>query len=203
MTPTKPLENSLSQPAGSAEIRKQDSPGRVSPRWYALRVRPRHEKSVFEQLGNKEYSAFLPLYSARRRWADRWKVLSLPLFPGYVFCCFDTAARSRVLATPGVIDVVRLGSEPAPIASSEIEAIRLVAASNLKAEPYPSLVRGQRVVVDGGPLNGVAGTLMQVRNGVRLVISVELLQRSVQVEIEREHVVPSEQEVARSMARQI
>lgn len=169
----------------------QGSPSKGQSRWYALRVRPRHEKSVLEQLESKYYAAFLPLYSDRRRWADRWKVLSLPLFPGYVFCCFDASTRGRVLATPGVIDVVRLGSEPAPISSHEIEAIRLVVNSNLRPEPYPSLVRGQRVVVSGGPLDGVAGTLMQVRNGVRLVISVELLQRSVQVEIERDRVIPS------------
>jgi len=185
----------------SAAMVKQELHERITLPWYALRVRSRHEKSVFEQLGTKQYSAFLPLYSARRRWADRWKVLLLPLFPGYVFCRFDAAARGRVLATPGVIDVVRLGSDPAPIDASEIEAIRLVVNSNVKAEPYPSLVRGQRVVVSGGPLHGVSGTLMQVRNGLRLVISVELLQRSVQVEIERDRVIPSEQEFVRSMAR--
>ncbi len=197
MAPTQPSpEQKFNHSAISPNIAKHESEDSVSPLWYALRVRPRHEKSVTEQLATKRYSAFLPLYSVRRRWADRWKVVSLPLFPGYVFCCFDAASRGRVLSTPGVIDVVRLGSEPAPIASSEIEAIRLVVASDLKAEPYPSLVRGQRVVVAGGPLDGVAGTLMQVRNGVRLVISVELLQRSVQVEIERERVIPSEQKIA-------
>jgi transcription antitermination factor NusG len=165
-------------------------------------VRSRHEKSVLDQLEAKEYQAFLPLYAARRRWADRWKILTLPLFAGYVFCRFDTAARSRVLATPGVIDVVRTGPEPALIESCEIEAIRLVVNSRLNAEPYPSLVRGQRVVVTDGPLKGVAGTLMQVRNGIRLVISIELLRRSVQVEIERDRVIPSEPKAIKLSGRE-
>jgi len=177
---------------GGKEFEKHELSDGVQPDWYALRVRPRHEKSVFEQLEAKEYDALLPLYEAKRRWADRWKIVSLPLFAGYVFCRFNTGARARVLATPGIIDVVRTGSDPAPIDSAEIEAIRLVVKSNVKAEPYPSLLRGQRVVVSDGPLKGITGTLMDVRASVRLVISIELLQRSVQVEIERDRVIPSE-----------
>ena len=160
--------------------------------WYALRVRPRHEKSVFEQLNAKGLNAFLPLYPARRKWADRWKILSLPLFDGYVFCRFEPSARSRVLCTPGVIDVVRNGSEPASIDEAEIECVRLVMNSGRHAEPYPALHQGQRVTVSAGPLAGAAGTLLEVRSGLRLVISIELLQRSVQVEIERDRVVPNE-----------
>ncbi len=163
-----------------------------SERWYALRVRSRHEKSVTAQLESKEYNVFLPLYQARRKWVDRWKDLSLPLFPGYVFCCFNASSRSGVLATSGIIDVVRIGAELAPVETSEIEAIRFVVNSPLFVEPYPSLVRGQRVTVIAGPLKGLMGTLLEIRKSVRLVISVELLCRSVLVEIERDWVMPTE-----------
>ena len=84
-------------------------------RWYALHVRSRHEKSVHAQLQGKEQDAFLPTYLVKNKWADRWKTVSLPLFPGYVFCRFDIAARYSVLETSGVIDVVRVGAEPAAI----------------------------------------------------------------------------------------
>ncbi len=180
----------------AGEFAKHEFSLRVQSPWFALRVRARHEKSVFEQLQARRYEAFLPLYTAKRRWADRWKVLSLPLFAGYVFCRFEPGKRVRVLATPGVIDVVRVGGEPAAIDGSEIEAIRRVIDSRLEAEPYPSLIRVQRVTVSDGPLRGVAGTLVEVRSGVRLVISIELLQRSVQVEIERDRVIPLEQRTA-------
>ena len=171
---------------------KHGSAATILRRWYALRVRPRHEARVSEQLEAKQLDVFLPRYSARRKWADRWKVLTLPLFPGYVFCQFEPGARARILATPGVIDLVRNGTEPAPIETSEIDAIRRVVSSNLKAEPYPSLACGQRVRVTGGPLDGVAGVLVEMRSSYRLLISVELLRRSVQVEIERERVIPCE-----------
>ncbi len=158
--------------------------------WYALHVRSRHEKAVQSQLEAKQQEAFLPLCTVRNKWADRWKTVSLPLFPGYVFCRFDPAARHAVLATSGVIDVVRSGSEPAVIENSEIEAIQLVVKSGVAAEPYPQLVQGQRVMVTDGPLKGVMGTLTSVRNTIRLVMSVELLRRSVLLEIDRDWVVP-------------
>jgi transcription antitermination factor NusG len=159
-------------------------------RWYALWVRSRHEHTVAAQLDARQYEVFLPLYTARHKWADRWKTVSLPLFPGYVFSRFDVARKSSVLSASGVIDIVRIGGKPAEIAPSEIEAVQTVVKSSLFAEPYPHLVKGQRVTVSGGPLNGVPGTLVEVRNSLRLVVSVELLNRSVSVEVDRDWVIP-------------
>ena len=157
--------------------------------WHALFVRSRHEKSVHAQLEAKSEDVFLPLYRRKHRWADRWKLVELPLFPGYVFCRFESNRRSSVLATSGVIDVVRFGAQPATIDESEIEAIQRVVESPLLAEPYADLVKGEKVMMCDGPLKGMTGTLMEVRKGLRLVISVELLRRSVLIEIDRDWVV--------------
>jgi transcription antitermination factor NusG len=158
--------------------------------WYALHVRSRHEKVVHAQLEAKKQDVFLPLYSARRKWADRWKVVSLPLFPGYVFCRFDPPSRYSVLATTGVIDIVRLGSEPTAIPDSEIEAVQMIVNSPVPAEPYPNLVEGQSVIISDGPLNGLVATLANVRNALRLVVNVQLLGRAVLVEMDRDWIVP-------------
>jgi transcription antitermination factor NusG len=158
--------------------------------WYALYVRSRHEKSVQLQLAAKSHEVFLPLYSARHKWADRLKTVSLPLFPGYVFCRFDSSMRTSVMSTSGVIDIVRAGADPAQIATSEINAIQEVVKSPLYVEPYAGLVAGQRVRMCEGPLKGLNGTLLEVRKDFRLVLSVEMLQRSVMVEIQREWVEP-------------
>jgi transcription antitermination factor NusG len=160
--------------------------------WHALYVRSRHEKSVYAQLDAKAAGVFLPLYSKKQKWADRWKIVQLPLFPGYVFCRFDASQRSSVLATSGVIDVVRTGSQPAAIDECEIEAIHRVVQSPLLSEPFPDLVKGSRVMMSDGPLKGLTGTLMEVRKSFRLVISVELLRRSVLIEIDRDWVVCEE-----------
>ena len=153
--------------------------------WYAVYVRSRHEKSVEAQLKAKPHETFLPLYSQSNRWADRWKTVYLPLFPGYVFCRFDQTTRTSVLTTSGVIDVVRIGARFAPIPNSEIARIRLVVETNVQAEPYPDLPTGQHVTLSGGPLKGLTGSLLEGRKGPRIVVSVELLQRSVAVEIDR------------------
>lgn len=158
--------------------------------WYALYVRPRHEKAVCSQLEAKRQEAFLPLYRSRNKWADRWKTVSLPLFPGYVFCRFDIAHRSSIMAASGIVDIVRVGSEPAAVEAAQIDAIRLIVNSANFVEPFPHLVKGDRVVMQGGPFSGLSGTLMEVRNSLRLVVSVELLCRSVLVEIDRDWVAP-------------
>jgi transcription antitermination factor NusG len=160
--------------------------------WYALHVRSRHEKTVFAQLEAKQFKALLPLYKARNRWRDRWKVVELPLFPGYVFCSFHPGNHSPIVATSGVIDIVRIGSVPAAVDATEIEAIRRAASSPLPIQPCPTLIIGRRVVINDGPLVGVSGTLIEVRNGPRLLLSVELLRRSVLVEIAREWASPYE-----------
>lgn len=158
--------------------------------WFALHVRSRREKAVAVQLEAKKQEVFLPLYSVVNKWADRSKQVSLPLFPGYVFCRFEPALRSNVLATSGVIDVVRMGPDPTPIEDSEINGLKLIVASGLSALPHAHLAAGQKVAILQGPLTGLFGTLTDVRNSLWLVVSVELLCRSVSVKIERDWIAP-------------
>ena len=121
--------------------------------------------------------------------ADRCKTIQLPLFPGYVFCCFDQDQRRAVIATSGVIDVLRIGSQPAAIDAAEMDALQRIATSPLLTEPYSGLFAGERVKLTEGPLKGLSGTLIGLRSAFRLVISVELPNRSVLVEIDRDWVV--------------
>lgn len=158
--------------------------------WYALRVRPRFEKAVFRNLCGKGLTAFLPLYQERRRWSDRVKLVELPLFPGYVFASLDIHDRLPVLQTPGVLHFVSFDGEPAPVDPGEIRALEAAARSGAPMVPWPYLREGQRVLVARGPLRGLTGILLKVRDQFRLIISVTLLMRSVAVEIDREAVRP-------------
>lgn len=159
--------------------------------WYAVRVKPKFEKVVAQSLVSKGLSSFLPLYRERRRWSDRVKLVELPLFPGYVFCSLDVRQRLPVLQTPGVLHFVSFDGEPAPVEPSEIEALLRAADSGAALAPWPYLREGQRVVVARGPMKGLNGILLKVRDEFRLIISVTLLQRSVAVEIDREAVRPA------------
>jgi transcription antitermination factor NusG len=159
--------------------------------WYAIRVRPRHEKRVNYLLELRKIVSFLPLYSTRRKWADRQQTLRLPLFPGYVFCQFAANQQVLVLRTPGVIDVVRAGTKPASIDPQEIQALQQLDASGCNAEPWPSVMIGEAVQVVSGPFAGQTGIVAAQKSGFRLVLTVTLLRRSVLVEIDQACLGPS------------
>jgi transcription antitermination factor NusG len=158
--------------------------------WYALQVRPRFEKVVASTLLTKGYEGFLPLYRHRSRWSDRIKEVQLPLFPGYLFCRFDINRRLPILITPGVMHVVGIGKTPHPVDDDEIAALQAIVISGLQTEPRSYLTVGQRVRIEIGPLAGVEGILVALKGEHRLVVSVNLLQRSVSVEIDESWVLP-------------
>lgn len=165
-------------------------PLRSSHPWYALRVRSKFENVASEILRGKGYEEFLPAYVSRRRWSDRVKEISLPLFPGYLFCRFDVHNRLPVLITLGVVGVVGAGKIPVPVSDEEIAAVQTVVRSGLPAQSHPFLTVGTRVFIERGPLAGVEGIALNVEKKYRLIVSVPLLQRSVAVEIERHWVRP-------------
>jgi transcription antitermination factor NusG len=159
-------------------------------RWFALFVKPRHEKAIASILQTRGVESFLPLYAAQRCWANRNTTVKLPLFPGYLFSRFHPTDKSNVLNAPGLFDIVRCGKELAPVSDHEISALQRVTASGLATEPCPELVIGEEVQMQGGPLVGLIGRLLEIKSSMRLVLSVRLLNRSVLVEIERDWVRP-------------
>jgi transcription antitermination factor NusG len=159
--------------------------------WYALTVKHQHEVAARSALEFKGFEALAPTYRARRRWSDRVKEIDLPLFAGYVFCRFAFSERVKVIDVPGVAKVVEFGGQPAEISEGEITAIRTVIASKLPVRPWPCLKPGDRVRVERGPLRGVEGTLLrEERDRLQLVIGIEMLQRSLAVEVEADMVTP-------------
>jgi transcription antitermination factor NusG len=163
--------------------------------WYVLHTRYQHEKNVAVALNSKSFEVFLPLYTAIHRWKDRRKQISLPLFPCYVFVQSAPDRWLPILSTPGVHNVVGFGGAPSIVPSSEIEAVRKMTEGPLKAEPHPFLQCGDRVRLMEGPLRGLEGLLVRKKSLWKLVVSVEMLQRSVAVEVdssmvERVHVPP-------------
>jgi transcription antitermination factor NusG len=143
-----------------------------------------------EALTAKGNEAFLPTYRSRRRWSDRYKEIDAPLFPGYTFCRFDPIRRLPVLTTPGVVSIVGTTKGPVSIDEREIESVRAMVSSGFIVGPWPFLHEGEFVAVEHGPLQGVEGVIVSVKNQYRLVVSISLLQRSVAVEIDRAWVRP-------------
>lgn len=158
--------------------------------WWALYTRHQHEKVIAEMLSAKGFEVFLPLYESTRRWKDRRKILSLPLFPCYVFVRGGLDRRLQVLTTPGVHMILYRGDQVAIIPESEIEAIQRAVDGSFRVEPHPFLKCGARVRVIRGALEGVEGILTRKKNLCRLVLSVDMLSQSVAVEVHASDVEP-------------
>lgn len=160
----------------------------LEQRWYAAYTSANHEKRVAEQLGLRSVEHFVPLYESVRRWKDRRMKLHLPLFPGYVFVRLALRDRLQVLQVPGVAKLVGFNGMPTALPPGEIEALRASLADGVRAEPHPYLTIGRRVRVKAGSLAGLEGILVQRKKRARFVISLDLIQRSVAVEVDASEV---------------
>jgi transcription antitermination factor NusG len=158
--------------------------------WYAAYISAHHEKRVAEQLTGRGVEHFLPLYESVRKWKDRNARLRLPLFPGYVFVRLPWAERLRVLQVPGVARLVCFGDKPAPAADAEIEALRSGLQGQIQMQPHPYLSEGHRVRIMRGPLAGMDGILLRRKGNLRLVRSLDLIMRSVAVDVDATGICP-------------
>ncbi len=148
--------------------------------WFAVYVKPRHEKNVAVAFKYKGYEAFLPTYTN----CHRYKQFQLPLFPGYVFCRSELSKTLPLITTPGVCSIVGNGRQL--ISEEEIDAVRRVAAAGLTPCPWPYVPAGQEFCIESGPLRGVRGVLVDSSDQRWLVVSVHLLQRSMAAKLDRE-----------------
>jgi len=173
------------QELGSAESTTDGSSA-----WCALYTRHQHEKTVAEMLSAKGLEVFLPLYDSQRKWKDRTKVLSLPLFPCYVFVRGGVSSRLQVISTPGVHMILCNGDRVAVIPEDQIEAIRKTVEGKLQVEPHEFVKCGERVRVRQGSLEGVEGLLVRKKSQFRLILCVDMLAQCVAVEVNAADVEP-------------
>jgi transcription antitermination factor NusG len=155
----------------------------ASKSWFAVRTRSRAEKVASIQLQAHGIEEFLPLYQMRRQWFDRVKVVSLPLFSGYIFCRCDRQSLVQVSSASAVANIVGFGHTHVTVPECEIQAIKQLVMSGLPASPCPFMREGTAVRIRRGPLQDVRGRLLKIKNQFRIVISVEMLSRSVSVEV--------------------
>ena len=160
----------------------------VTPRWYALYTRSHCEQLVHDQLHAQGLQLFLPTLSAWSHRGGRRHQLAVPMFPGYLFLhhALDKASYLVVRQARGLVRILgERWDRLAVVPEAEIAAIRRVAAARVPVWAHPYLREGQRVRITRGPLAGVEGWLLQGKwhKGL-LVLSIDLLQRSVAVEVD-------------------
>ncbi|MBE0660350.1 MAG: NusG-like protein [Bryobacteraceae bacterium] len=162
----------------------------AEPDWFALRVKPNTERSLFAALRAHGVETMLPLYPDRRQWSDRIRTIDRPLFPGYLFCRLHSATPLKLVTLPGAIGFVGFGSGPAPIQAIEIQALERILDSGRRLRPLSLLREGQRIRVVSGPLAGLDGHVLRIKDEHCLVVSISILQRSVAVTLDGDAVMP-------------
>ena len=161
--------------------------------WFAVQTRSRFEKKVARQLQEKDIEVFLPLVAERHKWSDRQATVHTPLFPHYLFVripeCLNT--RVSVLRTVGVEGFVGGRGTGTAVPDNEIESILTVLSNDVPFVSYPYLNVGSRVRIRGGCLDGVQGILVAKNDDLSLLVSIDIIQRSLAIRVSGYEVEPA------------
>ena len=157
--------------------------------WIAVRVRSKREEFVSMLLREKGYEEFLPTYYPRCEKRTFHSTRKVPLFPGYIFCRFDrNNTDSRIVTTPGVLQLVGVAGNPSLVPDEEIWALRKLIRSGIDCDPSQCAQVGELVRVIDGPLAGIIGVLIRIENRRRLLLSVRALNRGVVIVIDNDNI---------------
>ena len=160
--------------------------------WFAVHTRTRFEKAAACELREKGIESFVPLLPARHKWSDRQRLVHEPLFPAYVFVRIAPVQDTRiaVLRTIGVNSFVGARGIGTPIPDAEIQTVHTVLEQCVQVQLHPYLNVGKRVRIRGGCLNGIEGILTAISGSESMVVSVQLIQRSIAMRITGYEVEP-------------
>jgi transcriptional antiterminator NusG len=160
--------------------------------WYAIYTKPRHERKVNTHLSREGIKTFLPEIERWSRRKDRKKTVSDPIFPGYLFVRteLNSDIRLKVIKTDGVVRILGSNGTPTAIPENQIEAIHRIVDNKKIVSPHGYLTEGQVVKVIRGPLKGVEGIFVSEKCNEKLVISIDILHRSVSIAMAETDVEP-------------
>jgi transcription antitermination factor NusG len=162
----------------------------LDKRWVCLQVKSGGELRSALGLTERGYETFVPVFEQKRQWSDRIKIVQAPLFTGYMFLRFNVENSHPVVTAPGVLRFVGPGKMPTPIEDAEIDALQITAQTGLLCGPCAFLEVGQEVEVRLAPFVSLRGKIVRFKNKQRLILSVNLIKRSVFVEVDGYEVAP-------------
>lgn len=156
-------------------------------KWYALHTRSHFEQKVYEGLRGKSLETFYPRIQVMSRRKDRRKKIMIPMLPGYIFVCSDLKAEEHleILKTVGVVRIVSFRGRPVPATEEEISSLMILDGTDRTVQNQDYMKKGDRVMIMEGPLKGLIGYYLRHKaQSEKVVVTVELLKRSLAVEIE-------------------
>ena len=158
-------------------------------KWTALYTRPRHEFKAEEQLTELRVEHYLPTITRVKQWSDRKKKIVEPVFKSYIFIFSDEKERLAALQQNAIVKSVTFAGKPAVIPEIQIENLKQMISSNREIYISNRIQVGTRVRVIDGPFEGIEGVVYHTdRKEEMLAINIDLLNRSVSVQLPKESV---------------
>jgi transcription antitermination factor NusG len=151
--------------------------------WYIIYTRPRQEKRVTEEIATYNFEYYLPLKTVIRKWSDRIKMVTEPIFSNYVFVKTTEHKRNELFQVSGVVKFLSFAGKVAILKETEINRMRIIEQKGFDIQSEPCLCQGQEIVVKNGPFAGLTGTLVKKMNSCRFLIRLPVLKQSVSVQI--------------------
>lgn len=156
-------------------------------KWYAVYTKSRFEQKVHDGIFSKAIEVFLPKVQVMSRRKDRKKKILVPVFPGYVFVYTDLHPEEylNILKTAGVVRMIGFQGKPVPAREDEINSLKILNGTDHTVQNRDYMNKGDMIRIMEGPLKGLVGYYLHHKGeSDKVVVSVELLQRSLEVEVE-------------------
>ncbi|MBQ8223228.1 MAG: UpxY family transcription antiterminator [Bacteroidales bacterium] len=156
-------------------------------KWFAIYVRSRFEKKVFQSLDDIGIESFLPLISRIKQWSDRKKKVEEPLFRSYLFVRIlpkDETTKHKIEHVSGVVKFVSIGETPVPVPDNQIAAIKTYIADNtlheVNCEDYKE---GELVLIKSGNMKDLIGRFVNMNGKHRVIINIESVGQSLPIDV--------------------
>jgi len=157
--------------------------------WFVFYTYPKAEKRVSAQLVKAGYNTYLPLQEEVRQWHDRKKRLQLPIFPNYVFVKTDLYKIYEVLKFPRVVRCIKFNDKPTRVREDEIDLIRRIERNCTNIVLSNKLEKGQKVIIQGGPLNGLQGVIEEFKDSRYMIIHIDSISYSLKVSLKSNKII--------------
>jgi transcription antitermination factor NusG len=161
--------------------------------WVAIYTRPNWEKKVNLHLQQQGIESFCPLVKTKRRWADRNKIIEVPLFSSYVFAFVNHIEQTKIEPISGVVSIVYHCGIPAKITADEICRIKNLLKENyeeLESISLEQIHKGSKIKVTEGILSDWQGEVITVK-GKSVVMVLEQFNCALiaKINISQEHLL--------------
>ena len=158
--------------------------------WYVLHTKSRFENVVNDGLNNKSVEVFLPKVQVRSKRRDRKAMITVPLFPGYLFVKTDLSPHNHleIVKTTGAVRLIGTKDGPVTVPQPAVESLKIMVEGNNQVSTGYRLENGDPVIVIAGPFTGVSGIFVRYRGQDRVVVNIEALGQYASIEVNKEDV---------------